>query len=145
MNWKRALRWVVIVLFVITATPYLFWFTLMRPSDYRKCDLYTKEMNGGIREFQGQPYHIVLCGKHAFIDPTNWPNNEVRLQVFSMDEELLAERFYEPLLGMRYNMQLEYYDDHIAYETKGTGPTQTIAMPPSRWEWLRAHLPRMWP
>ncbi|MDR1994559.1 hypothetical protein [Azonexus sp.] len=134
MNWKRALRWTLIVLLVIAAIPYLFWFTLIRLSDYRKCDLYTREMNGGIREFQGQPYHIVLCGKHAFIDPTNWPNNEVRLQVLSMDGELLAERIFEPILGMGGPIwPLEYGENYLIYnDGEGSGFQTKLAMPPNR-------------
>lgn len=115
------------------------------PPSYHSCDLYTKAMNGGIRTFQGGDYRIELCGLNGIIEPENFQDDEVRLRVYSMDRELLAERYYAPLLGMRFGIQIDYYDDYLTYDTATSAPTQKIAIPPGRWEWIRARLPRMWP
>ena len=144
MKWKRFLRkvllWVGIPWFVMFV-----WFNL-DPPNYRLCDLYTKEMNGGIRTFQGKSYKVVLCGLDGRFDMAETRYDEVWLRVFSMDGELLAERYFSPLLGMGdFGLHLKYGDDYLAYETEDEGPTRKIEMPPTRLEWLRARLPRPWP
>jgi len=147
LNWKRILRW----LLVLLAIPYLFWLLLIRPSpdEYRLCELYTDKMNGGIRTFKGKQYNIVLCGLNGIMDPSNFRrgrDDEVRLMVLSMDGELLAERYYEPILGQRRNLLLEYGDSYLIYnDGEGRGFQTKMPMPPTRLDWLRARMPRLWP
>ena len=117
----------------------VFWLNL-NPQHYENCEIYTKEMNGGIRVFHGEKFNIVLCGTGAY-NRSSDPG--ARLQVLSMDGELLAERFFEPPWEMVYDIQ--YGEDYLGYETRDQGPTQNIGMPPSSWEWIRARLPRLWP
>jgi len=140
LNWKRILRW----LLALLAISYLLWFVLLRPSpdSYYRCEYYTEHLNGGVRTFQGKQYNIVLCGLQGRIDPGNVQYDEVRLMVLSMDGELLAERYYEPWWNL---MELEYGDDYLAYVAMYKSGTQKIAMPPTRLDWLRARLPRLWP
>jgi hypothetical protein len=126
---------------------YAIWFALLPSSnDYRQCDFYTRQMKGGVHVFRGVPYVIELCGLNGFIQPENFPDDEVRLRVLSMDNELLAERFFSPLLAMGEPVTpLKYEDDSLAYRMKDQGPERRVRMPPSRLDWLRSRLPRLWP
>lgn len=138
-------RKVLISIAILPAALYLAWFWLSKPgqSSYRSCDLYTEEMNGGVKTFQGQSYNIVLCGINGGIDPDNWHYDEIRLQVFSMGGELLAERAFDFDWELR---RLKYGDNHLIYADGGGKDFQTkMPMPPTRWDWLRARLPRLWP
>ncbi len=63
-----------------------------------------------------------------------------------MNNELLLERYYNPLLGMGdFGLQLKYEEAYLTYETEDQGPTKRISMPPGYLERVRAHLPRVWP
>jgi hypothetical protein len=138
---KRILR----LLLILAAIPYLFWLFMMRADldDYFRCDLYTEEMNGGIHTFQGQQYNIVLCGLAGGIDPSNFQDDEILLRVYSMQGELLAERYFEFNWELR---ELEYGNDYLIYADGGGAGFETrMAMPPTRLDWIRARLPRLWP
>ncbi len=147
MMW-RFLRWGALIFF---GTLYLFLFyalNFLRPSEYIGCDVYTKEMNGGVHAFAGKNYRIELCGIHGHTGLSNSGSDDaVHLKVFAMDGALLVERFFTPLSGMSSAMQLKYGDDFLMYryETADMNQQEKITMPPSRWEWVRARLPRMWP
>jgi hypothetical protein len=145
MKWKRFL--IKIMVFVAILYTLLFVFiNYIRPLDYLKCDLYTEEMNGGVQTFQGKEYKVVLCGLRGRIDPENVHHDEVRLHVYSMEGELLAERYYEPRTGMRFNMQLEYGPDYLIYnDGEGSGFQTKMTMPPTFVERIRAKLPRFVP
>ncbi|ATE59480.1 hypothetical protein CCZ27_05515 [Thauera sinica] len=66
--------------------------------------------------------------------------------MFSMDGELLAERYFEPLWESRWLHKLEYGDDYLIYnDGDGSGFGTRMAMPPTTWDWIRARLPRPWP
>ncbi|ACT49660.1 hypothetical protein [Methylovorus glucosotrophus] len=124
---------------------YVAWFLVFRhtPESYGKCDLYTEEMNGGIHTFQGQQYNIKLCGLKRGIDPSNIHYDEIRLAVYSMQGELLAERYFEFNWELR---ELEYGNDYLIYADGGGAGFETrMAMPPTRLDWIRARLPRLWP
>lgn len=146
MNKRAACRSIL----MIAAALYVCVFVLINfiaPVQYKRCDLYTREMNGGLRTIQGNTYNIVLCGFRGRIEPDNVFDDEVRLQVFSSDGELLAQRFIEPLFGMgRDAFELEYGTDYLIYnDGEGGGFGTSMSMPPSRLEWLRARLPRFAP
>lgn len=138
---------VLVSVFFLVLAFYAIWFALLPSSnDYRKCDFYTKQMKGGVHVFQGVSYKIELCGLNGFIQPENFPDDEVRLRVLSMDKELLAERFFSPLLAMGEPVTpLEYDDGSLFYRMKDQGPERRVRMPPSRLDGLRARLPRLWP
>jgi len=138
---KRLLRG----LLILTAIPYFFWLVLIRadPIYYQKCELYTEEMNGGVHIFNGQQYNIVLCGLAGGIDPGNIQDDEIFLRVYSMQGELLAERYFEFYWGLR---ELRYGKDYLMYaDGDGEGYATKMAMPPTRLDWIRARLPRLWP
>ena len=146
MNWKRILRNTLAAVVVPYATVFILvnW---VRPVEYIRCDLYTEEMNGGLKTFKGRPYKIVLCGFQGRIEPENVPDDEIRLQVFSAEGELLAQRYFEPLFGMsRFSYELEYGPDYLIYnDGEGSGLQTRMAMPPGRLDWIRARLPRFVP
>lgn len=130
------LLWLALVIFVNLFLP-----------QYHRCDLYTDVMNGGIRTFNGASYNIVICGLNGIIQPENFQHDEVRLRVFSMEGELLAERYFSPELAMGSPITpLEYEKDHLVYYTENQlDASKRLAMPPTRLDWIRARLPRMWP
>lgn len=144
MKWKRLFSRLLISIAAVYMLVFVF-INHIRPLEYHRCDLYTNVMNGGIKTFQGKDYRIELCGLNGIIQPENFHDDEVRLRVFSMEGELLAERYYAPLLGMGFGIQVEYGNDYLTYDTATTDPKQKIAIPPSRWEQMRAQLPRMRP
>jgi hypothetical protein len=118
----------------------------IRPLDYLKCELYTEEMNGGVHTFQGKEYKVVLCGLNGLIDASNYPDDEVRLHVFSMDGELLAERYLKPLTGTDVSLRLKYGSDYLIYnDGEGSGFQTKMTMPPTFFERIRAKLPRFVP
>ena len=117
------------------------------PKEYHRCDLYTDVMNGGIKTLQGKDYRIELCGLNGIIQPENFQHDEVHLRVFSMEGELLAERYFAPELAMGTPITpLEYIDDSLVYYIQDEmSPSKKLAMPPTKFDWIRAQLPRMWP
>lgn len=134
------------VLSIVILWFFMVFFANIFPKEYHRCDLYTDFMNGGIKTFQGKDYKIELCGLNGIIQPENFPHDEVRLRVFSMEGELLAKRFYAPILGIRSAMELGYEDDHLIYnDGEESGYHTKLIMPPSSLEKLRAQLPRIWP
>lgn len=136
----------VVLFFGLLYFSMLYILNVWHPADYLHCDFYTRQMKGGVHVFRGVPYVIELCGLNGFIQPENFPDDEVRLRVLSMDNELLAERFFSPLLAMGEPVTpLKYEDDSLAYRMKDQGPERRVRMPPSRLDWLRSRLPRPWP
>ena len=112
--------------------------------DYNQCELTTEAMRGGVQEFKGEPYNIVVCSITTFADMAAFPDDDFRLRIISMDGELLAERFFDPYFGIGIPLKpLDYKNNHLEYETSdGDGPHK-IMMPPDLWERVRARLPRL--
>lgn len=138
--------WMIVLFFGFLYFSMLYILNVWHPADYLHCAFYTKQMKGGIHFFRDRSYRIELCGLNGFIQPENFPDDEVRLRVLSMDDELLAERFFSPLLAMGEPVTpLEYDDDSLAYRTKDQGPERRVRIPPSRLDRLRSRLPRIWP
>jgi len=145
MKWKNFFRRVLITITVIYVFVFVF-INYIRPLEYYRCDLYTQRMNGGIHSFQGKNYKIELCGLNGFIEPENFPHDEVRLRVYSLEGELLVERYFPPLLGLGAPIApLKYGDDYLTYDTVDQSPSKKMAMPPTILERIRAKLPRMLP
>lgn len=121
----------------------------LAPPKYIACDLYTKEMNGGIRTLEGKSYKIVLCGYWGNIGPDGYSgrSDQVRLQIFSEEGDLLAQRYFEPVTGLgKFGIELRYGTGYLIYnDGEGPGFQTRLAMPPTRLEWIRARLPRFVP
>jgi hypothetical protein len=145
MKWKRFLIKIMVFIAILYALLFIF-INYIRPLDYLKCELYTEEMNGGVHTFQGKEYKVVLCGLRGRIDPENVHHDEVRLHVYSMEGELLAERYLEPLTGNDVSLQLEYGPDYLIYnDGEGSGFQTKMTMPPTFFERMRAKMPRFMP
>lgn len=141
MSWKnlRRLLATAIALYALVVV----FINYVRPLKYTSCELYTKEMNGGIRSFKGKTYNVVLCGWAGLIDPDNIHDDEVRLQIFSADGDLLAQRYFEFYWNLR---ELEYGDDYLIYnDGEGSGFQTRMTMPPNLSDRMLARLPRLMP
>lgn len=124
----------------------LLFINYIKPLEYKSCALYTEEMNGGVKTFQGITYRIELCGLRGRIEPENAPKDEIRLRIFTSDDKLLAERYFAPLLGMGSPIApLQFGDDYLAYDTKDQSPSKKVTIPPTKFDWLLSRLPRMLP
>ena len=110
------------------------------PPTYHSCDYYTEKLNGGVKEFQGKKFKINMCGTGG---DDNSNNDEIRLEIFSEQGELLAERYFLADLGGSFDYELEYHPNHIMYfdSTDDNDFDKTIPMPPTAIDWLRARLP----
>ena len=145
---KSTLKGMILLMAVVFLFLYCLWFIFINPtpSYYRHCESYTRNMNGGIQTFQDQVYDIRLCGIRGRFDDSAARGDLVRLQVFSITGELLAERYFEPIMGMSSTLDLEYESDHLIYnDGEGQGYQKKMKIPPSQLDWILARLPRLWP
>lgn len=110
------------------------------PVRYSNCERYTKWLNGGLREYEGKKFNIVLCG--AGWDK-NRMNDWVRLQVWSEHGSLLAQRTFLVDWDSNFPRDLEYNKDHLTYydASQQDDFVHHITMPPTWWDWVRARLP----
>lgn len=108
--------------------------------DYTNCEKYSKQLNGRERMYAGNKYRAVLCGRGP---DQNLMNDHVRLQIFSQEGELLAERKFVVDWDTNKSRLLEYHDNHITYydASKEYDFEKTVSMPPTRFDWMRARIP----
>jgi len=132
MIWK-ILRWGVLIFFISLYLILFYALNFLRPYEYIGCDEFTGLMNGGIHPFNGTNHRVELCGLATEVD--------VRLRVFTMNGELLAERYLHPIEERQSS--LSYGTNYIIYHNNGNA--EFMPIPPSHWEWIRARLPRVWP
>ena len=143
MSGNSIARWVALLLGVA----YLGVFATanwLLPVEYIACNSYTRQMKGGLKKFDGKYFDIVLCGQLGGISPDWGRHDRVRLQVFSADGELLAVRYFTPLVGVGGSShQLEYDAYHLRFnDGDEVGRRIEMTMPPSQFEWVQARLPR---
>ncbi|WP_157377902.1 hypothetical protein [Burkholderia ubonensis] len=114
-------------------------FDFLLPIQYGRCDFYTQKLHGGVRRINGQKYTINLCGTGG---DSMQSGDEIRLQVFSENGRLLAQRHFTVNWNETFPNALEYSTDHITYyDNNGKGMESTISIPPTATDWLRARLP----
>ncbi|KVA16850.1 hypothetical protein WI42_17385 [Burkholderia ubonensis] len=114
-------------------------FDFLLPIQYGRCDFYTQKLHGGVRRINGQTYTINLCGTGG---DSMQSGDEIRLQVFSENGRLLAQRHFTVNWNETFPNALEYRTDHITYyDNNGKGMESTISIPPTATDWLRARLP----
>lgn len=140
--WQAARKKIPILLsvpFVIYACAAIF--VPLLPTDYDRCDYYNERLDGGVREFLGKKYTVIMCGTGG---DNRQSNDEIRLQVFSEQGELVAQRYFVVNWDESSpNRGIQYFPDHISYvdESLEKDFKKTIAMPPTIADWIRARLP----
>jgi len=111
-------------------------FTYFTQPSYGSCEAFTENLNGGEKYVRGAAYYIKLCGT----DITN--GTKIRLQVFSGAGELLAERYFSTYVNSAIERELtEGADSIVYYDSAKKSPMQSISIPPSKWDWIRARVP----
>src|SRR5450830_322656 len=116
---------------------------LFPPPKVGACDKYTQYFRGGVYSYNSIPYLVMLCGTRGRFDVDL---DHVRLQVHSMEGELLAQRWFAMNWQSGASNKLDYYGNLIFYYDKGAhqdiGTDELyLKMPPSKLDWLRARLP----
>jgi len=116
---------------------------LFPPPKVGACDKYTQYFRGGLHSYNSIPYLVTLCGTRGRFDVDL---DHVRLQVHSMEGELLAQRWFAMNWQSGASNKLDYYGNLIFYYDKGAhqdiGTDELyLKMPPSKLDWLRARLP----
>lgn len=106
-----------------------------RPN-YDRCDSFTKELNGGSKNFRGTTYFAKLCGA----DVRN--GVEIRFQIFDGAGELLAQRYFSYYVNSASERNLaEGMDSIIYYDNSKSDAMKSVPIPPTKWDWIRARLP----
>jgi hypothetical protein len=97
-------------------------------------------LNAGIKTFNGKTYTVQVCGTGG--SPQDGTDDELELQVFSQEGELLAKRHYSVNWesGSSFHEPLEYTDIRITYNPANQDEGE-ISIPPSKIDWLFARLP----
>ncbi|CBJ36052.1 hypothetical protein [Ralstonia solanacearum] len=104
---------------------------------------YTKQLNGGVKEFYGKKYTIGICGSginnsHFFGDSMD----AVELTITNEQGDLLAKRHYKVFWdGQPGHEPLTIGKDRITYQDDDKQADHTIAMPPTTIDWIRAKVP----
>ena len=110
------------------------------PTRYADCERHTKLLNGGVKTYDSKKFNVVLCG-------AGWDNNRmndwVRLQIWSENGALLAQRSFRVDWDTNFPRELEYTKDHLTYfdASQDNDFEHTVSMPPTWWDWVRARLP----
>ena len=143
MKWAKVARKVVSRFMIAALVLYGVVFVLDRkfPDKFYECEQDTKDLNGGIRNFDGRGFNIVLCGTGG--DESRM-NDKIRLQIFSESGELLAQRkFYVDWMMTNWPSKLQYGPDYLTYydASQQDNYEHRISMPPTWWDWVRARLP----
>ncbi|RDU95919.1 hypothetical protein DWV00_26590 [Trinickia dinghuensis] len=81
-----------------------------------------------------------MCGTGG---DENFMHDKIRLQIFSEQGELLAQRKFHVDWITNFPRELEYGVDHVTYydASRESNFKHRIEMPPTRWDWVRARLP----
>jgi hypothetical protein len=107
--------------------------------NYHQCDMYTRKLNGGEREYRGQQFHIELCG--AGSDASR--HEQIRLRIFDEHGRWRAVRYFTIRWASDFPLMLEYSSDHFSYfdARKQDDFARVMPMPPPLDDWLITHIP----
>lgn len=96
---------------------------------FDQCDLITRELNGGAREFGHETFHIELCGTH--LDTFNY--RQIRMRIFNPHHDLLITRHFTADWDSGTPHGLQYHADRILYFDAGDPEnyTKEVTIPPS--------------
>jgi hypothetical protein len=135
-------RWIIRLLsisFVIYAC--LSLLVSILPDAYDRCDYYTEELNGGLKEYQGQKFMVKLCGEDRHHGWFSDGNDEIWLEVLNEKGDLLAKRTFFVHWDVYYNRKIEYHPDHLSYIDDSSDKIKKLSMPPTILDWIRARIP----
>lgn len=137
-NVKKAVTGLVLLAVLIYASMCLFVYIF--PPQYPKCERYNDELNGGTKMIGTVKYNVHMCGTGG---DDNGNSDEVELKIISEQGELLAKRHFTVHWMANFHEPLEYRDGQIIYYDFSTQNNfkKTIAVPPTKIEWIRARLP----
>jgi hypothetical protein len=109
------------------------------PTKYGDCENETRELNGGVKIYGGRKFDVVLCGDGG---NENFNYDEIRMQIFSENGTLLAQRKFYVHWGAG-PIELKYHDDHLIYAdpTRPNDYQRKVSMPPTLLDLIRARLP----
>ncbi|WP_175873051.1 hypothetical protein [Burkholderia sp. BCC0397] len=108
---------------------------MTRPN-YGRCDFFEKELNGGKKEFGGAEYYAKLCGANIR------NGHEVRFQLFDGTGELRAQRYFSYYANSATERELvDGVGGIVYYDSSSSDVMQLLAIPPTKWDWIRARLP----
>ncbi|MGG1943952.1 hypothetical protein AB1286_03990 [Trinickia sp. NRRL B-1857] len=143
MRWTKAAWRIVERLLISVFVLYGAIFVLDKnfPDRFYECGRDTMDLKGGVKIFDGRKYRIVLCGTGG--DESRM-NDKIRLQVFSENGVLLAQRkFYVNWMMTNWPNELEYGSSYLIYydASRQDNSEHRISMPPTWWDWVRARLP----
>lgn len=132
-----------LVLLAIPAIVYagMLLFVFIFPTSYGRCDHYNEKLNGVTVEYEGRPYTVNLCGTGG---NDNSNNDEIRLQVFNENGDLLALRhFVVNWNENNFPRKIEYRPDRIIYYDGSleSDYKKAVSMPPTALDWVRARIP----
>lgn len=141
---KLEVRKIVLIISIVAVTAYgvlAVLSTYVLPTQYSDCERDTKELNGGEKVFAGRKYRIVLCGDGG---DENFMQDKIRMQIFSENGNLLAQRqFHVDWPMTNVPKKLVYGDDHLIYfdPSRPKDYKRKVSMPPTWLDWIRARLP----
>lgn len=117
-------------------------FVYFIPSIYGDCDFYNDPdtLNAGIKTFNGKTYKIQVCGVGG--NGQDGADDELELQVFSLEGELLAKRHYSVNwhASSASHEPLQYTDNSITYNPANQDEGK-ISIPPTKLDWIFARIP----
>ncbi|MEJ8797576.1 hypothetical protein WKR88_14895 [Trinickia caryophylli] len=110
------------------------------PEKFYRCDKYTKLLNGGEKMYEGRRLNVVLCGTGP---DKNRMNDKIRLQIFSENHSLLAQRKFFVDWDTNADRELVYSPDRVTYfdSSQENDYVHSVRMPPTWWDWVKARLP----
>jgi hypothetical protein len=143
MNWattgKRITGYSAVAALIIYGA--IFAISKKSSDNFYDCGMYTKSLKGGVKVFDEKKYNVVLCGTGG---DENAMDDRIRLQIFSANGELLAQRkFYAHWMMTNFRKELAFSADHVTYydNSRQSNFEHRISMPPTTWDWISARLP----
>ena len=84
-----------------------------------------------------------MCGTGGEDSMLLYRPDEIRLQIFNQQGDLVALRHFAVNLGSKPGGPPEYHPDHITYFDISSKRNfeKTISMPPTALDWIRARIP----
>lgn len=110
------------------------------PTKYGNCEKDTSDLNGGVKVYGDRKFNVVLCGDGG---NESFNHDKIRMQIFSENGTLLAQRKFYVNWNGGGPIELKYYDDHLVYAdaARRYDYKRKVSMPPTRLDWIRARLP----